>query len=67
MKEIMETQTLSGIPMPLSYYINLGIGSRASFHRWEKRGLIVHRVGRSVFIGPDELSQFIRGQKEALA
>ena len=63
MKKIMENQAVSGIPMPLSYYINLGIGSRASFNRWEKGGLNVLRVGRCVFVDPAELSRFIHGQK----
>ena len=50
--------------MPLSYYINLGIGSRASFHRWEKMGLEILRIGRCVFIDPTELTRFMRSQTE---
>ena len=64
MKDIIETQAVTGHPMPVSYYINLGIGSRASFHRWEKMGLKVLRVGRCVFIDPDDLTAFMRQQTE---
>ena len=48
--------------MPLSYYINLGIGSRASFYRWEKMGLEVLRIGRCVFIDPAKLTEFMHEQ-----
>ena len=64
MRNIIEPQTVSGHPMPLSYYINLGIGSRASFHRWEKQGLEILRIGRCVFIDPAELTRFMRSQTE---
>ena len=62
MKDIIETQAVTGHPMPVSYYINLGIGSRASFHRWEKQGLETLRVGRCVFIDPMELTRFMRAK-----
>ena len=50
--------------MPLSYYIDLGIGSRASFHRWEKMGLKILRIGRCVFIDPVDLTEFMRQKTE---
>ena len=65
MKQIIKNQEVSGHPMPLSYYINQGIGSRASFHRWEKLGLEVLRVGRCVFIEPAALTRFMHEQSKA--
>ena len=66
MRNISEPQVVSGHPMPLSYYTGLNIGSRASFHRWEKQGLEILRVGRCVFIEPEALTRFMREQtKEA--
>ena len=66
MQDINKPQAVSGHPMPLNHYINLGIGSRASFHRWEKQGLEILRVGRCVFIEPEALTHFMREQtKEA--
>jgi hypothetical protein len=63
MRNIIEPQTVSGLPMPLSYYINQGIGSRASFHRWEKQGLEILRVGRCVFLDPAKWNEFLRQQE----
>ena len=66
MRNITEAQVVSGHPLPLSYFVNLSIGSRASFHRWEKQGLEILRVGRCVFIEPEALTRFMREQtKEA--
>ena len=62
MRNIIEPQTVSSHPMPLSYYINLDIGSRASFYRWEKMGLEVLRIGRCVFIDPVKLTEFMHEQ-----
>ena len=62
MKAYKETPMITGHPLPLSYYINLGIGSRAGFYRWEKWGLEVLRVGRCVLIDPVKLTEFMHKQ-----
>jgi len=62
MRNFIKPQLVSGHPMPLSYYIDLGIGSRASFYRWEKMGLEVLRIGRCVFIDSAALTRFMREQ-----
>ena len=67
MQERTKPPTVSSHPMPLSYYVNLGIGSRASFYRWEKMGLEVLRIGRCVFIDPAKLTEFMRKQKRGQA
>jgi hypothetical protein len=46
-------------PLPLSYFINLGIASRATLWRWGKRGLRILRVGGRSYIHPADLTAFM--------
>ena len=45
--------------MPLSYYINNGIASRATLWRWGKQGLRILRVGGRSYIHPADLTAFM--------
>jgi|APTNR8051073442_1049403.scaffolds.fasta_scaffold07961_2 hypothetical protein len=47
------------IPLPEAYFRNLGIGSRATFFRWEKAGLRIVRVGGRRFIYRSDLKSFL--------
>ena len=53
-----------GLPMPLSFYVNLKIASRTLLWRWEKDGLRVLRKGGRTYITPDDLSAFLSGNNE---
>ena len=46
-------------PLPLSYFINLGIASRATLWRWGKQGLRILRVGGRSYIHPADLTAFM--------
>ena len=46
-------------PLPLSYYINNGIASRATLWRWGKQGLRILRVGGRSYIHPADLTAFM--------
>lgn len=47
------------IPLPEAYFRKLGIGSRATFFRWEKAGLRIVRVGGRRFVYRSDLKAFL--------
>ena len=55
------------IPMPEAYFRNLGIGSRATFFRWEKAGLRIVRVGGRRFVYRSDLKAFLEKMDQDLA
>ena len=46
-------------PLPLSYFIQNGIASRATLWRWGKQGLRILRVGGRSYIHPSDLTAFM--------
>lgn len=50
------------LPLPEANFRAQGIGSRATFYRWEKLGLRVLHVGGRRFIRPSELAVFLERQ-----
>jgi hypothetical protein len=46
-------------PLPLSYFIQTGIASRATLWRWGKQGLRILRVGGRSYIHPSDLTAFM--------
>ena len=63
MKQIVDSFQLGaagGIhPLPLSYYIQKSIASRATLWRWGKQGLRILRVGGRSYIHPADLTAFM--------
>ena len=63
MKQIVDSFQLGaagGIhPLPLSYYIQKSIASRATLWRWGKQGLRILRVGGRSYIHPSDLTAFM--------
>lgn len=55
------------IPMPEAYFRNLGIGSRATFFRWEKAGLRIVRVGGRRFVYRSDLKAFLEKMDQGVA
>jgi len=47
------------IPLPESHFRRLGIGSRTTFFRWERMGLVVMKIGGRRFVRPSDLNAFI--------
>jgi len=47
------------LPMPEDHFRRLGLGSRATFYRWEKDGLRIVRVGGRRFIYASDLKEFL--------
>ena len=52
-------------PLPLSYYINNGIASRATLWRWGKQGLRILRVGGRSYIHPSDLTAFMERESSS--
>lgn len=50
--------------MPEGYFRKMGIGSRATFFRWEKAGLRIVRVGGRRFIYRSDLRTFLEGMDQ---
>ena len=63
MKHIVDSFQLGAAggvhPLPLSYYIQNGIASRATLWRWGKQGLRILRVGGRSYIHPADLTAFM--------
>ena len=63
MKHIVDSFQLGAVggvhPLPLSYYIQNGIASRATLWRWGKQGLRILRVGGRSYIHPADLTAFM--------
>ena len=63
MKHIVDSFQLGAAggvhPLPLSYYIQNGIASRATLWRWGKQGLRILRVGGRSYIPPADLTAFM--------
>ncbi len=63
MKHIVDSFQLGAAgdvhPLPLSYYIQNGIASRATLWRWGKQGLRILRVGGRSYIHPSDLTAFM--------
>ena len=63
MKQIVDSFQLGAAegvhPLPLSYYIQNGIASRATLWRWGKLGLRILRVGGRSYIHPADLTAFM--------
>ena len=49
----------SELPLPEKHFREMGIGSRATFWRWEQAGLPVLHVGGRRFIRESELTAFM--------
>ena len=69
MKHIVDSFQLGAAggvhPLPLSYYIQNGIASRATLWRWGKQGLRILRVGGRSYIHSADLTAFM--EQEALS
>jgi hypothetical protein len=63
MKHIVDSFQLGAArgvhPLPLSYYIQNGIASRATLWRWGNQGLRILRVGGRSYIHPSDLTAFM--------
>ena len=63
MKHIVDSFQLGAAggvhPLPLNYYIQNGIASRATLWRWGKQGLRILRVGGRSYIHPADLTAFM--------
>lgn len=54
-------------PMPLTYYIDLNIASRATLWRWRQQGLKILKVGGRAYLAPSELTRFMEAKHEEAA
>lgn len=59
LEHLGQAQAHVELPMPEDYFRRLGLGSRATFYRWEKDGLRIVRVGGRRFIYASELKEFL--------
>ena len=63
MKHVVDSFKLGRVvgvhPLPLSYYVENGIASRATLWRWGKQGLRILRVGHRSYIHPSDLTSFM--------
>lgn len=50
------------LPLPEEHFRKLGIGSRATFFRWGKSGLVVRKIGGRRFVTTRDLTEFLSRQ-----
>jgi len=71
MKHVVDSYKLgaaAGVhPLPLSYYVENGIASRATLWRWGKQGLRILRVGGRSYIHPADLTAFMEREASSAA